>query len=1075
MDSNKDEIIQPFQNQNDINLTDDLCSDSSSQSKIINKDVFIYSWGKNKYGELGLNNAKNTFIPSPVKTLKNSIIKSVKSGGRNTIILTSDEQVLMCGSNIFNLLATNIKFQSNEQYQKIFKSIKFFEENNEKIKEIAIAEFHSLALNINGEIFGWGGNLFNKLGQTNGLCGLPSKIYIKRKIISISCGDYHSCALSENGVLYSWGGGGESYNKGQCGHGSKKDVEQPKKIEFFTKKGLRIIKVSCGGYHTIVMDENYELYGFGKGIFGQCGYGIPEDTDSPKKIIFNDDKISKNLYKIIDIKCGGEHTLFLSNNGKVYACGHGYYGQLGLGNNKNVKSPILVQSLSNKNIIEIASGWSHSLVLTDEGYAYSAGCGKFGELGIGENKNRYNFTWIRKLGKMNVKHIFAGGHHSWCLIDDKYPLKDKFVEPEPLEKANYTMTKRKLSGISDKNNLSFDNNNYNKRNKSSNIIDRKNQYNDENSFDNYSNRNKSFDKNKNNINIFHNPELKKMIEDYNDEQNNSYNNIDNLIDCFDNINSPETKNKKNNNIKNYNNEDENTKKSQISDFNKNKNDNYNTGKDSSHFINEQNNNLSENSLDNKINNVDNMNNLINKKNKNKNYYNDIIMNDDDNNDNNNFNQVNTNKEEVINNNLNDDNDNNDINMDNNMNNINNNKKNQYYNEDIDDNNNNNINNDYYDNNNKNNNNLNEDDYINKNINNNDIINNSNNSNNPINKKLNQNSNKNIKDYRDNNRNDNYNENDINNNINDFDNDYINRNNDIYNKNNIQNKSNIPYNNKNNYMNNNNYNKYNSNSSHGNNTSYRNENNSNIKINHSNYSKDQNRKSYNNNYNNSSKGNFQKNNMYSSKNNDSLLYLQYLNQNKIQLQVIYSELNLSHRFIRFEISNTNKYYKLDFQSINNMIKKYLSFDKGNINFKLQDDREVFKDDKKVINPMMDNLLKEMRNTGLFNTENKNKISYTLAIIYDYNKNDVYRQLFEEFKENYNPKDNNIINFRIINENEILNEPEGLENVLSKWTFDFYEQFKELFIYYEDDINNNFGMSNEKIYRPRFLEMRPKIFK
>jgi alpha-tubulin suppressor-like RCC1 family protein len=126
MDSNKDEIIQPFQNQNDINLTDDLCSDSSSQSKIINKDVFIYSWGKNKYGELGLNNAKNTFIPSPVKTLKNSIIKSVKSGGRNTIILTSDEQVLMCGSNIFNLLATNIKFQSNEQYQKIFKSIKFF-------------------------------------------------------------------------------------------------------------------------------------------------------------------------------------------------------------------------------------------------------------------------------------------------------------------------------------------------------------------------------------------------------------------------------------------------------------------------------------------------------------------------------------------------------------------------------------------------------------------------------------------------------------------------------------------------------------------------------------------------------------------------------------------------------------------------------------------------------------------------------------------------------------------------------------------------------------------------------------
>ena len=30
-----------------------------------------------------------------------------------------------------------------------------------------------------------------------------------------------------------------------------------------------------------------------------------------------------------------------------------------------------------------------------------------------------------------------------------------------------------------------------------------------------------------------------MIEDYNDKQNNSFNNIDNIIYCFDNINSPE--------------------------------------------------------------------------------------------------------------------------------------------------------------------------------------------------------------------------------------------------------------------------------------------------------------------------------------------------------------------------------------------------------------------------------------------------------------------------------------------------------------------------------------------------------
>ena len=1159
MDSDEEKTILPIQSKNEINLKDDLHSESSSQSNIYSKDIYIYSWGKNKYGELGLNTAKNTFIPSPVKTLKNSVINSVKSGGRNTIILTSDGQILMCGSNIFNLLATNIKFQSNEQYQKTFKSLKFFEEHNQTIKEIAVAEFHSLALNIDGEVFGWGGNLFNKLGQTNGLCGLPSKIYIKRKIVSISCGDYHSCALSENGVLYSWGGGGESYNKGQCGHGTKKDVEKPKKIEFFTKKGLHITKVSCGGYHTIVMDENCQLYGFGKGIFGQCGYGTPEDASIPKKIIFNDDNINNNISKIMDIKCGGEHSMFLSNNGKVYTCGHGYYGQLGLGNNKNVKSPILVHSLSNKNVIEIASGWSHSLVLTDEGNVYCAGCGKFGELGLGENKNRYNYTWIRKLGNMNVKHIFAGGHHSWCLIDDKSPLKERFIEPEPLEKPNYKMIKRQLSGISDKNNLSFNDNNI-KRNKGSNTVDfgkkRKNQYNDENSFDNYNDKNKSFDKNNtNNIHIFNNPELKKVIDNYNDEQNNSFNNIDNLLDHFDNINTPDSKNKNNiksnnknnekDNVKKYNNDNDMNKKKQISNFDDINNNNIN--------------NLSENSLENNINNIDNNNDYIKynfadkESYTSKNDYNDENNNDNNNdNDNNNYNSNDNNnnneKIKIIKYNVNKDynkfiNDDYNQKKDDYNNNIN--MNNDYYNDNIDNNiyKNNNKKNDFYNNNNenenedidyinrinnedpnkkRNNNNFNENDYIRNNMDNmnnmnnmnkndndnkNNLINNKNNNNNLNNKNQNlkENNNKNsknsFKDYINNdinnNKNDNYNDidnnnymdkmNDIynnkNNNFNDkgnkYDNNnYIDKNNDnnrsIPNNtknDNIQNKSNknfIPYNNKNNI------NKYDSNNSKGN-INYRNNENSIPNINHTNYSKDPNRKSgnnlYNNIYNNSSKSKFQKTNI-----NDSLLYLKNINQNKIQIQVVYSELNLSHRFIRFEISNTNKYYNLDFNSINNMIKKYLSFDKGNINYKLQDDKEVLKYDKKGINPMMDNLLKEMRNTGLFNTENKNKVSYTLAIIYDYNRNEIYKQLFDEFKENYNPKDKNIINFKIINENQILNEPDCLENALSKWAIDFFEQFKALFIYYEDDINiDNYEMNNEKVLRPRFLELRPKIFK
>ena len=886
MENEKEEPIQSYINEKDINLVDDLCSESSSQSKIYTKDINIYAWGKNKYGELGINNARAAFIPSPVKSLKLSVINQVASGGRNSMILTSDGQILVCGSNIFNLLASNSKNQNNEVYQKVFKSIKFFEENGEKIKEIAVAEFHSLALNEKGEIYGWGGNLFNKLGQTNGLCGLPSKIYIKRKIISIACGDYHSTALSENGVLYTWGGGGESYNKGQCGQGTKKDIETPKKVEFFTKKGLHILKVACGGYHTIVMDEKNDLYGFGKGIFGQCGYGQPEDTDIPKKIKFND----KDLNKIIDIKCGGEHTLFLSDNGRVYACGHGYFGQLGLGNNKNVKSPILVHSLSNKNIIEIAAGWSHSLVLTDDGFAYAAGCGKFGELGLGENRNRYNYTWIRKLGTMNIKNIFAGGHHSWCIIDDKYPLKEKLIEPEPLEKPNYRMVKRKHS-VSDKDNMSFNEPN-NMRNKSSdsgyfNKNNNKFMNNIANSFDDFKKKGNY----QNNINTIKNNEFKKIIDDYNDKRNNTDNNIDNIIDYIDTMNSQDPQNTKTNNLLNNENKITNF------DYSNNKIDNYNS------INKEQNNYISNNSLEDKNNKEDNL--IYNLKEENNKDDDDNIFNNNHVNDNNKIND-----NEVIN----------------------------------------------------------EEDYIRNNINN---IGENNNQKNVLEEYIKNNNNK-----------------------------------------------------------------------------------KNSKI---------------------------TNNYYNQKNFKNFNNYKLFDNNKIHLQVFYTSLGLSHRFIRFEIIRTNKYFKIDYNSLYNLIKNYLMTDKGNISFKLQNDNEVLKSGNIAVNPALESIMKDMKNAGLLTLTKREKVSYTIAITYDYKQNEIIKKLYDSIEEKYvyKEKNNELMNMRIIDENQIINGGENLEGVLSKWTIDFYNKFKSFFINYENapdigDENLEAQMNNDKINKPRFFEMRPKIF-
>lgn len=96
-----------------------------------------------------------------------------------------------------------------------------------------------------------------------------------KKIKQIDCGDFHSLALEENGTLYSWGVGG----KGECGHGKFEDVEVPTKIRFFD--GKNITQVVAGNHHSLALTSKNEVYSWGDGRYGQCGYGEYENSSIP--------------------------------------------------------------------------------------------------------------------------------------------------------------------------------------------------------------------------------------------------------------------------------------------------------------------------------------------------------------------------------------------------------------------------------------------------------------------------------------------------------------------------------------------------------------------------------------------------------------------------------------------------------------------------------------------------------------------------------------------------------------------------------------------------------------------------
>jgi alpha-tubulin suppressor-like RCC1 family protein len=99
--------------------------------------------------------------------------------------------------------------------------------------------------------------------------------------------------------------------------------------------------------------------------------------------------------KIVKVACGGEFSMAVSEDGKLYAWGNPQYGQLGdgsdngyiAGTNRFVYQPQIVKEISipnfeGRSIVDISCGINHTFLLDDQGRIYAWGFAGFGRLGL---------------------------------------------------------------------------------------------------------------------------------------------------------------------------------------------------------------------------------------------------------------------------------------------------------------------------------------------------------------------------------------------------------------------------------------------------------------------------------------------------------------------------------------------------------------------------------------------------------------------------------------------------------------------------------------------------------------------
>jgi alpha-tubulin suppressor-like RCC1 family protein len=134
--------------------------------------------------------------------------------------------------------------------------------------------------------------------------------------------------------------------------------------------------------------------------------------------------------EISEISCGDLHTLFFDRKkGQVWCCGANEYGRLGGGPNWGHQDALVPQlledSFAGEKVTQVCAGFNHSIALTESGRIFAWGRNDQGQLGLGDSfidiysmEDMPRVIESEKLANQKVTQISAGKGTSAALTQD---------------------------------------------------------------------------------------------------------------------------------------------------------------------------------------------------------------------------------------------------------------------------------------------------------------------------------------------------------------------------------------------------------------------------------------------------------------------------------------------------------------------------------------------------------------------------------------------------------------------------------------------------------------------------------
>ena len=251
---------------------------------------------------------------------------------------------------------------------------------------------HTIVVDTTGKSFGWGGNTVGQIGDNSiTLRGTPVSVLGAAKTFC-KISSGNQYTLAIDKNGRAWGWG--SNNLGQIGDNSSSSKRTPVSVRGAIKT---FCQISGGAQHTLAIDKNGRAWAWGFNFAGQLGDNSSTQRNTPVSVL-------GAIKTFCKISGAGASSFAIDKNGRAWAWGDNGSGQLGDNSITSRRTPVSVAGAV-KTFCEITGGGSHTVAVDKDGRVWAWGDTSSNQLG--------NNTSLSKCTPVSV----LGAAKTFCKIE----------------------------------------------------------------------------------------------------------------------------------------------------------------------------------------------------------------------------------------------------------------------------------------------------------------------------------------------------------------------------------------------------------------------------------------------------------------------------------------------------------------------------------------------------------------------------------------------------------------------------------------------------------------------------------